>query len=115
MLQSGDIPGYGGSTPDVPKQTRDVWAVYAEVNIPIVKNLEVDVAVRYDDYQDVGNTTNPKVSVRWQPVQQLLLRGSYGTGFRAPSLLELFQPFQFGATGGQYTRSTALPVYRQCA
>ena len=61
-----------------------IWAAFAEFNIPIVKNLELNAAVRYDDYSDFGNTTNPKVSLRWNPVRQLLLRGSWGTGFVAP-------------------------------
>ena len=40
-----------------------MWAVFGEVNIPILKNLEANVAVRYDHYSDFGSTTNPKVSV----------------------------------------------------
>ena len=109
-VQSGDVLGLGGSTPTLPEVGRNVWAAFAEVNVPIVKNLEADVAVRYDDYQNVGSTTNPKLSVRWQPVRQLLLRGSVGTGFRAPSLIELFQPFQFGATGNQYDDPLRCPA-----
>ena len=101
-VQSGDVLGLGGSTPTLAPVNRNVWSVFTEVNIPIVKSLEASVAVRYDDYEDVGNTTNPKFSVRWQPTREILLRASAGTGFRAPSLIELYQPFQFGATGNQY-------------
>ena len=72
--------------------SRNVWAVYGELNIPIVKTLEADVAVRYEHYSDFGNTTNPKVSLRWQPTSQFLMRGSYGTGFVAPSLYQLARP-----------------------
>jgi iron complex outermembrane receptor protein len=100
--QEADVPGLGGSIASVPNVKRNVWAVYGEAVIPIVKNLEADVAVRYDDYQNVGNTTNPKVSLRWQPTRQILLRASYGTGFRAPGLPELFAPNSYGATGGTY-------------
>lgn len=102
IISGGDVLGLGGSTPTLPKVTRNVWDLFGELNIPIVKTLEANIAVRYDDYEDVGSTTNPKVSLRWQPTRELLFRGSYGKGFRAPSLIELFQPFQFGATGGQY-------------
>ena len=66
--------------------------------MPILKGLEADVALRYDKYEKVGSTTNPKVSLRWQPVQQLLLRGSWGTGFRAPSLTDLYAPAVSGAS-----------------
>ncbi len=100
--QEADVPGLGGSIASVPESTRNIWAIYGELNIPIIKNLEANVAVRYDDYQNVGNTTNPKVSVRWQPIKELLLRGSAGTGFRAPSLPELYSPASYGATGSNY-------------
>src|SRR5262249_4478837 len=68
---------------------RNVYAGYAELNVPILKSLDVTGAVRYDHYSDFGNTTNPKVSFRFQPSKLFLLRGSYSTGFRAPSLFEL--------------------------
>ena len=68
---------------------RNVVAAYTELNLPITKDLEVTGAVRYDKYSDFGNTTNPKVSVRYQPTKQILLRGSYSTGFRAPSLYDI--------------------------
>ena len=69
--------------------SRNIDAVYAELNVPLLKDLEVTAAARYDHYSDFGSTTNPKVSIRYQPVQQVLLRGTYSTGFRAPSLYEL--------------------------
>ena len=69
--------------------SRDVYAAYAELNVPILKNLDVTAAVRYDKYSDFGSTTNPKASFRYQPIEQVLVRGSYSTGFRAPSLYEL--------------------------
>jgi iron complex outermembrane receptor protein len=81
---------------------RDVTAFFGEASIPIVKGLEATLALRYDDYSDVGSTTNPKVSLRWQPVQQFLLRGSYNTGFRAPTLYELLQPEQITFTSDSY-------------
>ena len=54
--------------------------------------------VRYDHYEGVGSSTNPKFGVRWQPVREVLLRGSAGKGFRAPSLLDLFAPQTTGVT-----------------
>lgn len=69
--------------------SRSVFAAFGELNIPITKALDVTAAIRYDKYSDFGNTTNPKVSFRFQPSQQVLFRGSYSTGFRAPSLYEI--------------------------
>jgi iron complex outermembrane receptor protein len=68
---------------------RDIYAAYAELNVPLLKTLDVTAAVRYDNYSDFGNTTNPKFSFRFQPNKVLLVRGSYSTGFRAPSLYEI--------------------------
>ncbi len=73
-----------------PKVSRTVKAVYGEALVPIVKNLELTGAVRYDDYSDFGGTTNPKVSLLWHPIEQLLVRGSYNEGFRAPSFFQLY-------------------------
>ena len=91
ILQTGDISGYGGNLQPI-DNSRTVWAVFGEVNIPIVKTLEGNVAVRYDRYDDFGSTTNPKVSLRWQPTRKLLLRGAWGTGFLAPTLFQLYNP-----------------------
>ena len=91
ILQTGDISGYGGNLQPI-DNSRTVWAVFGEVNIPIVKTLEGNVAVRYDRYDDFGSTTNPKVSLRWQPTRKLLLRGAGGTGFLAPTLFQLYNP-----------------------
>ncbi|MDO9284063.1 MAG: TonB-dependent receptor [Aquabacterium sp.] len=76
--------------PEFPKVSRDVKAVFAEVAVPIFKSLEATLAVRHDDYSDFGGTTNPKLSLKWTPMQQVMLRGSYNTGFRAPSFFQRF-------------------------
>jgi len=81
---------------------RDVTALFAEVAIPIIKNLDATIALRYDDYSDVGSTTNPKFSLRFQPVPEVLLRASYNTGFRAPTLYEIFQPSSLTFTSDNY-------------
>jgi iron complex outermembrane receptor protein len=108
-VRDADVPGLGGSISTVPSVGRNVWAVFAELNVPIVKNLEANAAVRFDDYQDVGNTTNPKISLRWTPTKETLFRVAYGTGFRAPSLPELHTPSFFGATGGNYNDPVRCP------
>jgi iron complex outermembrane receptor protein len=91
VLFSGDILGGGGALPPT-NADRNVTAVFGELNVPIIRNLEAQFAVRYDKYSDFGNTTNPKVALRWSPTKEILVRGSYSTGFRAPTLSDLFLP-----------------------
>jgi iron complex outermembrane recepter protein len=74
---------------------RTVEAIYTELNIPVLKTLEFTGSVRYDHYSDFGDTLNPKVSFRFQPSKEMLFRGSYSTGFRAPSLFDLYAPRTF--------------------
>jgi len=69
---------------------RTVTAFFSELNVPLLKTLDVTAAVRYDKYSDFGHTTNPKFGFRFQPTKALLFRGSYSKGFRAPSLYELY-------------------------
>jgi iron complex outermembrane receptor protein len=68
---------------------RTVAATFVELNLPIIKQLEVTGSLRYDNYSDFGSTVNPKVSFRFQPQAQVLVRGSASTGFRAPSLFDI--------------------------
>jgi iron complex outermembrane receptor protein len=69
---------------------RNIKALYAEMIIPLVKDLEVQLALRRDDYSVIGATTNPKVSFRWQPSPSLMFRGSASKGFLAPSFTQLY-------------------------
>ncbi len=69
---------------------RDVKAVYGELLLPVVKGVEVTLAVRRDEYDGFGTTTNPKVSALWKPSGEFLVRGSYSTGFRVPTFNQLY-------------------------
>lgn len=69
--------------------SRDNMSVFGEMSIPVLDTLEVQLAARYEDYSDFGDTTNPKVSFFWSPMEDVSLRGSWGTAFRAPSLHQL--------------------------
>ncbi|WUR13784.1 TonB-dependent receptor [[Empedobacter] haloabium] len=69
--------------------TRKVAALFAEFNVPVVKDLSLNLAGRADHYDDFGSAFSPKASVRWQAAQWLLLRGTASRGFRAPSLPEI--------------------------
>ena len=82
---------------------REVFAVFGELYTPIVteanaipgvKRLVLAGAVRYEDYDDVGSSTNPRVGVVWSPINDLSLRGTYGTSFRAPALFQLNNNYQ---------------------
>lgn len=95
--QSGDVSGYGSAVLPL-SASRNSSAVFAETIIPIIKHLEADVAVRTDRYPN-ATATNPKVSFRYQPFSQLLLRASYGKGFREPSLPELYTQQTLGTSG----------------
>ena len=72
--------------------SRSVLALFAELNVPIARGLDAQLAARFDDYSDFGSTTNPKVALRWQPLRETVLRGSWGKGFRAPPLYSLGEP-----------------------
>jgi iron complex outermembrane receptor protein len=92
FLVSGDVIGGFGAVPTLASTQRKVFSLFGEVNVPVAKDFEANLAVRYDDYSDFGGTTNPKLTLRWQPSRSVLLRAAYGTGFRAPTLSDLHQP-----------------------
>ena len=103
LLISNNIQGDRDSSGSLPplratSNSRTVSAVFAEVNAPFTKQLELQAAVRHDRYGGIGSTTNPKLGLRFTPVKEVLVRGSYGTGFRAPSNSELHRPDIFGVT-----------------
>ena len=69
--------------------SRNNWSAFVEFDIPLAESLDLQLAGRYDDYNDFGDTTNPKVALRWAPIDQFALRASWGEGFRAPSLAQI--------------------------
>lgn len=89
--------------------SRKAAAAFAELSIPVVKNLEMTLAARYDKYSDFGNTVNPKVGLRYQPSKELLIRGSANTGFRAPTLYEIYQPQSLTFTSDSYNDPVLCP------
>ncbi len=80
--------------------SRTTQAVYAELDVPMSSELDVDISDREDRYSDFGQSNNGKVQVRYQPSRYVTFRGSASTGFRAPTLFDLYQPNVIGATGG---------------
>src|SRR5690606_40342762 len=89
FAQSGEYTGLAATT------TEGDYALdefYVELNIPVLadmafaKELTFNVASRYSDYSNFGDTTNSKFGFTWRPVDELLVRGTVAEGFRAPSI-----------------------------
>ena len=87
---------------------RDIFAVFGELFLPIISDsnrmpgihtLELIVAARYEDYDDVGSTLDPKVSLAWSPMTGLNIRGTYGTSFRAPQLFQIVDRVDIASLG----------------
>lgn len=92
-------------------KNRDVKAVYGEVLFPVFDQLEITGAVRLDDYTGFGTTVNPKVSAKFRPIEQIMFRGSYNTGFRVPSFNQIFNGVtQSPNPGNTLTDPTTCPV-----
>ncbi|MBC7484691.1 MAG: TonB-dependent receptor [Rhizobacter sp.] len=68
--------------------SRSVTAAFAELSAPVLKNLELTGALRLDHYSDVGNSVTPKVGIKYTPVPEIVVRGTYAQGFRAPGPAE---------------------------
>ena len=111
-LRGGDLSAALGATrqeirfiditPFSNDRNRGINSVFGEIFVPLIgagtgggfgDELNLSAAVRYDDYEDIGSTTNPKFGVTYKPVDELTIRGSYGTSFRAPSLPDTGNPF----------------------
>jgi iron complex outermembrane receptor protein len=106
---TGEIPSIGVDPNSGVSGSRKVWAGFFELGIPIMKNFDATLSGRYDHYSDFGNTFNPKIALRYQPVQQVLLRGSYNTGFRAPTLFDIYAPQNLTFTANAYDDPVLCP------
>lgn len=84
-----DFSNSAGISAPLGNRTRDgstVRAVFAEFEVPILDNLSMQIAGRYEEFTDLNlDTTTPKVALRWQPLDSLAIRGSWGESFLAPS------------------------------
>jgi iron complex outermembrane receptor protein len=84
---------------------RNVFALYGEALAPLPYDLELSAALRWDRFTDVGNSYTPKAGLKWTPLRQLALRGTFARGFRAPSPAE-------NGVGGLAAFSTAADPVR---
>ncbi|RAO76478.1 TonB-dependent receptor plug domain-containing protein [Dyella jiangningensis] len=91
--QAGLSSGLAATTT---KGKYSVDEAYIEFDVPLLKDmtmareLSVDVATRYSNYDNFGSTTNSKASLKWKPIDDLLVRGSWAQGFRAPTISDLY-------------------------
>jgi len=102
---------YAASSPSRGQGARNVAALFAELDIPVSKELNVNFAVRDDHFSDFGNTINPKASFRYQPNASIMFRGSANTGFRAPTL---FDRYGYRLPGATTTTASAWDDPLQC-
>lgn len=75
-------------TPDSSGE-RDVTSIFAELQIPVFENFDMQAAIRFEDFSDVGSTTVGKLAFGYRPIESLLLRGSWSEAFRAPNLVTI--------------------------
>jgi len=75
-------------TPETTATSRDVSSAFLEAYIPVTDIFTVSASVRYDDYSDFGSTTNPRLAFSLDATDDITVRGSWSTAFRAPTLVE---------------------------
>ena len=90
-------PGPGGTGPysflagtNASDEEQTIYAIFGELQVPLFENVDVQVAMRYEDYGgEIGSTLDPKFAAKWQVNDILALRGSAQTSFRGPTLNQL--------------------------
>lgn len=91
VLGNGGSQSFIGFSPDnALKKSRHSTAVYADVSYDLDKKLNIDLAGRFENYSDFGNTVNGKLAIRYEFVKNYAIRAAVGTGFRAPSLQQQY-------------------------
>lgn len=87
-------------------KTRNSMAVYGDIEYDVTKKWFVNGAVRFEDYSDFGSTTNFKLATRYKVTNNINLRGAVATGFRAPSLHQIY----FNSTSTQFVGGVPFEV-----
>ncbi|QYK02765.1 TonB-dependent receptor plug domain-containing protein [Shewanella psychrotolerans] len=85
--KKGNILTTGGSSG---AGERSYWATYAELSMPVLDQVTVNAAVRYDRYDDFGGNVSPQLTVEYRPLDELLVRGSVSSVFRAPDMHRVY-------------------------
>ncbi|MDJ0839525.1 MAG: TonB-dependent receptor [Acidobacteriota bacterium] len=94
-VPSGQYPGLSDIKIDppivfeaIPASEREITALYAQYSVNLNEKTTITGGLRYDDYDDVGSTTNPRLAMVYKPVENTTLKLLYGTAFRAPNFQE---------------------------
>ena len=69
--------------------SRSINSLYTEFYLPLHDDFSAQFALRHDDYSHFGGTTNPRIGLSYQPMEELMFRASWSEGFRAPSIAEI--------------------------
>lgn len=100
-------------TPFPSNRTRDVNSLFGEIFVPLIggdgPELNLSAAVRHDDYEVIGGTTNPKIGLTFKPNDSISLRASFGKSFRAPTLSDTGNPFNQASS---FANETNTGTYR---
>lgn len=97
LMVAGDIIGRGISEAN---GSRNVAAAYAELQLPLIKGLETQTALRAENYSDFGSAITAKVGAKYKLSSALSVRGSWANGFRAPSLSQVTKSSVFAFSSG---------------
>jgi iron complex outermembrane receptor protein len=84
-IRTLDLDGSDGIVPDIDVELSTA-SVFAEALVPFSDNLELQLALRHENFKSSGDTTDPKVAIRWQPFDSLGFRASWGTSFQNPTV-----------------------------
>lgn len=90
---SQGFPGY--SPKNEVNQSRTNLSLYADTEFDVTESFLVSAAARFENYSDFGSTLNGKLSARLKVSKNINLRGSVSTGFRAPSLAQVYYNLRF--------------------
>lgn len=89
---AGGLSFIGGHASGSAEGDRVIGEAFAEISVPLAEDsLWLDGAMRFSDYSDFGHTANPKLALRWRPSPSMMVRASYATGFKAPTLIDMNQ------------------------
>ena len=96
---------FGDSSLTIPYAAdRKSYGIFSELSIPVLKTLEFNLGARYDHFSDFGQAYTGQGSFKWTPAPNLLIRGSAGTGFHAPTVPQVNAVLQpYGVTSNKYS------------
>ncbi|WP_236025399.1 TonB-dependent receptor [Flavobacterium geliluteum] len=98
------FPGYRAA--NAKDEKRNSVAVYTDLELDVTEKWLLNGAVRFENYSDFGSTTNFKLATRYKITDNINLRGAFSTGFRAPSLHQIY----YESTATQFTGGVPFEV-----